>query len=293
MNRTPRTRARGGGIRATGGAALILVLTTMSLLAATLLAFLAHTLSARQIASHSARQTAVDLLAQGAVATLLGDFREEMAAGSLPPAPLNPLFIPSSPFTAVPFRAGSHDALPNLLKRSAAQTRFHDGPNYDLERHPPSSRAISQPSDAGSEGRVSRERWNRSLLLPKHPDFLEDDLRVLPCPEFVAPDWIPVARTPDTPSREDVVGRYAYLVFDEGGLLDANVAGHPLAVPSQRPGAGQMTAAQAIEFSRKGSLAFADLTRLGLTRAESDQLVGWRNYARANRTERSPVGKPS
>ena len=281
MNRTPGTRTHGSGIRTAGGAALILVLTTMSLLAATLLAFLAHTLSARQIASHSAQQTAVDLLAQGAAATLLGDFREEMAAGSRPPAPLNPLFIPSSPFTAVPFRVGSHDALPNLIKRSAAQTRFYDGPNYDLERHPPSSRAISQPSDGGAEGRVSRERWNRSLLLPKHPDFLEDDLRVLPCPEFVAPDWIPVARNPDTRSREDVVGRYAYLVFDEGGLLDANAAGHPLSVPSQRPGAGQMTAAQAIEFSRKGSLAFADLTRLGLSRTESDQLVGWRNYASA------------
>lgn len=281
MSRMPRKCADGCGSRTNRGAALVLVLTTMSLLAVALLAFLAHALSARQIANLSARQTAVDLLAQGAVATLLGDLRDEMAAGSYPPPSHNPLLIPSSPFTAVPSRVGSHDALPNLLKRSAAQKRFYDGPNYDLERYPPSSRAISQPSDAAVEGRVSRERWNRSLLLPKHPDFLEDDLCVLPRPEFVVPDWTPVARNADNPAREDVAGRYAYLLFDEGGLLDANVAGHPLETTTASPRPGQMTSAQSIEFSRKGSLAFADLTRLGLSRTESDQLVGWRNYASA------------
>ena len=268
---------------ARGGAALILVLTTMSLLAATLLAFLAHVLSERKIANHSAQQAGVDLLAQGAVATLLGDLREEMAAGSYPQSAAHGLLPPASPFTAVPARAGTHDALPNLVKRSAARQKFYEGPHYDIERHPPSNRALPLPSDAGVDigSSVSRERWNRSLLLPKHPKFIQDDLSVLPRPEFVVPDWIPVARTLGTPAREEVIGRYAYLIFDEGGLLDANVAGHPLAMPSQKPGPGQMTAAQAIEFSRKGSLAFADLTQLGLSRSESDQLVGWRNYASA------------
>jgi hypothetical protein len=66
-----------------------------------------------------------------------------------------------------------------------------------------------------------------------------------------------------------VVGRYAYAIYDEGGLLDVNVAGYP----------STSTAAQ---FGSKMSLAYANLTSLGsagLTAGVVDNLVGWRNYA--------------
>jgi hypothetical protein len=61
------------------------------------------------------------------------------------------------------------------------------------------------------------------------------------------------------------VGRYAYAIYDEAGLLDANVAGFP----------SNTTSAQ---YGAKGVSAFADLTVLGLSQNDIDAMVGWRNY---------------
>jgi hypothetical protein len=63
-----------------------------------------------------------------------------------------------------------------------------------------------------------------------------------------------------------VVGRYAYAIYHEGGLLDANVAGYP-------------STSTTIQTASKPSLAYADLTQIGLTPAQVNTLVGWRNYA--------------
>src|SRR5205814_7539257 len=57
--------------------------------------------------------------------------------------------------------------------------------------------------------------------------------------------------------------------YDEGGLLDVNVAGYP------------PTATTAVQYGPKGVSAFADLTALGMSNGDIDGLVGWRNYASA------------
>src|SRR5439155_18749225 len=65
------------------------------------------------------------------------------------------------------------------------------------------------------------------------------------------------------------IGRYAYAIYDGGGLVDLNAAGYP----------STMTI---LQYGRKGSLAFADLTGLGsfgLSTTGIDNIVGWRNYA--------------
>src|SRR5205823_4231377 len=70
------------------------------------------------------------------------------------------------------------------------------------------------------------------------------------------------------------IGRYAYAVYDEGGLLDMNAAGYPSPL-------------SVMQYGRKGSIAFADLKGLGsfgLSSAEMDNVVGWRNYASAQPT---------
>ena len=51
------------------------------------------------------------------------------------------------------------------------------------------------------------------------------------------------------PRTASVIGRYAYMIYDEGGLLDMNAAGYP----------SPMTI---LQYGRKGSLAFADLSGL-------------------------------
>ena len=66
-----------------------------------------------------------------------------------------------------------------------------------------------------------------------------------------------------------VIGRYAYAIYHEGGLLDANVAGYPSVTNTN-------------QFAYKPALAYADLTQIGLTNPQIDSLVGWRNYATAN-----------
>jgi hypothetical protein len=80
------------------------------------------------------------------------------------------------------------------------------------------------------------------------------------------------------------VGRYAYAVYDEGQLLDANVVGSP----------SGSTAAQA---GRKGPVAYADLTQLpnpipngaGGSAHQVDWLVGWRNYGTTQPTNNFPA----
>jgi hypothetical protein len=69
-------------------------------------------------------------------------------------------------------------------------------------------------------------------------------------------------------NMSSVVGRYAFAIYHEGGLLDVNVAGYPSTTSTN-------------QYAYKPALAYADLTQLpgGLTNAQIDQLVGWRNFA--------------
>ena len=91
------------------------------------------------------------------------------------------------------------------------------------------------------------------------------------------PDWILIRR--DGPlengaapgdymkkSSEDfVIGRYAYNIYDIGGLLDINVAGFDKTDSEQLQNA-----------ARKGSMAWADLSALpGINKPE--EIVQWRN----------------
>ena len=76
------------------------------------------------------------------------------------------------------------------------------------------------------------------------------DSSPIPAFDSVTPDWVFLTSAGATPSPPpaDVIGRYAYAIYDEGGLLDLNVAGYPMnpstaPIPTQRLG-------------RKGSVAF-------------------------------------
>ena len=110
-----------------------------------------------------------------------------------------------------------------------------------------------------------------------------------PISDFNAPDWVIVTRNgpvafstwnsslADKSQTNDsyCVGRYSYAIYDEGGLLDANVVGYP----------SNTTAAQ---YGPKGVSAFADLTVLGMSQSDIDAIVGWRNYFSASPTGNFP-----
>jgi hypothetical protein len=260
------------------GAALVLVLCFLVLLTGLVLAFLSRSILDRQISNSSANQAKVDIFAQGAVDQIIADLKQEISAGSLvtSPAAGQQVFAPRAAACAVPSRVGTGADLPNLVKRSAFGQPFFAGSSadYDTSTYPPSRRAVNANTATPSLGGrlISAARWNKPLLMQ-----VASGTDLAPAsPDFAAPDWIlvgrdgsnPSAATPNPAAADFTVGRYAYAIYDEGGLLDMNAAGYP----------STMATAPAVPYY-KDMLAYADLTQIGLTQPQVDAVVGWRNYA--------------
>ncbi len=272
-------------------AALIIVLAFVVLLTGVAIAYLSRTTSDRQIAQSSFHQSNVDQLAQSAMDNIIGDLRQEIANGSISPTPTpftGAQYIPTSVANMVPMRnptptPGTTPAISNLIRRSVRSdpvppTLWPDPVNGPAV----GSRAsgVNSFSDVSANGRsVSLSRWNSHYLVPKRDPGTGDSI---PIDAFadVTPDWVFVAPNPNDPGQEwrkvitapdqTVIGRYAYAVYDEGGLLDMNAAGYP-------------SPTTILQYGRKGSLAFADLSMLpGFSTATvRDNIIGWRNYASA------------
>ena len=101
---------------------------------------------------------------------------------------------------------------------------------------------------------ITHARWNKPLLLAPTSSSNFAPLSS----NFVAPDWIYVARdgsnptswdpsyeylpsvppttapATGTPGHNPVTQRYAYAIYDEGSTLDLNVAGTPVSSPVVR-----------------------------------------------------------
>lgn len=279
------------------GAALVVVLVLLVLMLGVVLAFFSQSILQRQVAKSSASQTAVDLLAQGAANTLAGDLQNEIKAParSLAQAVSGTslkIYRPLEGKYAVPGLSGlgvtnpanlisagiGPKGMENVLKISRSGAGFYDGTSGVIRA------SAAHTTDASVNGRfISLERWNRPLLM-NTTSFTKPT----PPAEFTAPDWILVDRegknplTPtsgatDLTNTKAVVGRYAYVIYNEGGLLDANVTGYPAAATN---GKISDSATQGIDQTKyKGSLSYADLTQIGLTDGQVEQLVGWRNKA--------------
>jgi hypothetical protein len=288
------------------GAALLIVLAFVVLLTGLSVAYLSRTTSDRQIAHSSFNQSKADQLSASAMNNIVGDLRQEIVDGSDSPAPIfgpsptaSPfyLYTPTSTANMPPQRYGNAATVPNLIRSSLAgdyQIPFPGRLSF-------ASDVTSEPADPANPkpGEITRARWNKHYLVPKANT---GDDRTEPISDFTAPDWIFVT---SDPRNEDagrrvinapdplVIGRYAYAIYDEGGLLDMNVAGYPTdpsaaPIPAQRVG-------------RKGSIAYADLTALGNypipngaggSAFQVDKIVGWRNYATTQPSNNFPDSAP-
>ena len=272
------------------GAALVIVLAFVVLSTSLVLAYFSRTTTDRQLAKSSFDDSAADILAKSGLQIIISDFKKEVSTTSGGVTATN--VQPNTYGTPSP----GQTPIPNLLRRSV---------NGD-----PTGRTSNVSSTAiSANGRsISLARWNSHYLIPRATTSTSIDST--PVSSFAPPDWVLVTRNGPAAEFEIgsgssainnssisnanyVVGRYAYAVYDEGGLLDVNVAGFPFwpTTPSSAVAPGVPIS----DIGRKGTLAFSDLTGLPtsptvITASTStpgswnsassvNDLVGWRNYA--------------
>jgi hypothetical protein len=203
MKKFPHSR-----YNASKGAALIIVLALVVIATGLGLAYLTRTTTDRQLAQSSYHDTSADLLARSALDITVSDLKQEIATNAITQNTIQPIRYGVPPITGP-------SPIPNLLRRSFSGD--------------PTGRTSSVNSGAAAaNGRViSPARWNSHYLIPRLSTGTTIDST--PISSFVAPDWVLVtAQGPNpSPTTGSVIGRYAFAVYDEGGLVDVNVGGFP------------------------------------------------------------------
>lgn len=275
--------------------ALLIVLAFLVLLAGMTVAYLSRTGTDRQIAHTSFNDAKSDQLARSALDIVVADFKQEIATAGMPPANTN-----IGPQRSPKPVAGSTPIIPNLIRRTARSD------SIPAPAVPSRASAVNSTADTSLNGRnVSLSRWNSHYLIPKSntSDTTSNPITSgFSGPNYWAPDWVIVTRNGPTSfsswnsSLSDAgisntnfaIGRYAYAVYDEGGLCDANVVGLPSPTPS------------VTELGRKGSVGLADLTGMKTTSGGStpnpttiSKIVAWRNYATLQSSGTFPALSPT
>lgn len=288
MIRPYHYRQRMGGGGRSKGAALVITLSMMVLLLFVLMAFFSQTTLQRRVSDISSANAVKDIFAVGALDTVISDLVQEISDGStitnfVAGTATNTLYLPVSSKTMLPALAGSSgtNGLESLVKRSASGVSFYSGSSYYQDG--PARTAAASTTNASMNGRkILPARWNKALMIARANSASPSDCT--PTNAFTPPDWVLVTRAGSNPvswsptlrwspsNASTVIGRYAYAIYDEGGCLDANVAGYPTVLSN----AASFTA------SRKSASSFADLSQIGLTATQINALVGWRNYVTAS-----------
>lgn len=239
-----------------GGFAIVLVLAVLVLMLVVSLALFSRAQTNRQISASSAANRQVDLLADAAVQILVKDLNHEIEAGSVPDAAapagdgrslLYPRMISSGinllgsnvPISTAPSMlpartvSASPAAPSNLIKQSQRNTPFFAVKpgvvnGSSLPAIPNRAAAVSTTAAPASGRAMTQAEWAEPKLAAVG--------ETVP-----APDWIYINRVGQTPTTfsadwEDrdlandgfIIGRFAYSLYNVGGLIDINVVGNAL-----------------------------------------------------------------
>src|SRR6266550_1510524 len=185
---------------ASKGAALIIVLALVVLATGLGLAYFSRTTTDRQLAQSSYHDTSADLLARSALDIVVGNFKQEIInAGSVTTSNIQPQ------------RSGDNASIPNLIRRSVRTDPIPPPGVSSL------ASSVSSTSASANGRSISTARWNSHYLVPLLNPTGTDST---PVSSFVAPDWVLLtAQGPNpAPAVNAVIGRYAFAVYDEGGL---------------------------------------------------------------------------
>jgi hypothetical protein len=242
---------------------MILVVITLSLvvlLTFIIVGFFAATTVNRTVENASSSSVSARILAEGAVGAIQGEFINEIIArsdnktvGSLT------FYSPKTNADMVPQRQipnliGTTDPnFLNLIKQSGRP--FFTGGTPAIFK----DASNNSTANASADGRkINPSRWNAPMLTGGN------------FTAATAPNWIFV--TPDGYSAtatagETVLGRFAFNIYDIGGLLDINAAGYaPRDATTNPPD----------EMPFKGEATWADLTALpGINPAAYDVKASW------------------
>lgn len=276
------------------GTALVVVLSCIVIMSILLISYLVAMQLDRLSTQNYAQGIKAQELALGALQEILGDLRQEIDAGSL--ADGTPtgaaytsqgvrIFIPATNRSAMPARLGFTTSqfanLPSSLVRvsRAADPFFVTPPaGYDAALLP-TNRASAAPSTAPSANRrlITSERWNKPMLFGTNvpavfsnspPDWIyatRGGSRVLTAAELAT-----LSASSDLANSNAVLGRYSYVIYEQGGLLDINAAGYPSSALSESGGTNAI--------GGKSYTAYADLAQIpGLTTNAVDSLINWRS----------------
>jgi hypothetical protein len=270
------------------GAALIVVLAFVAMLLVLLMAFFSKSTLQQQVSKSSVTLGLADIFAQGAIDTIIGDLKQEIFDGSVPVtnatgtdsnAVTTVIYYPATNLNAVPQLVGcaTNTNFPNLIKIST-NLPFYSLMNSAGSQTAGVIRATTNSSTNSSvNGRlISSARWNKPLFLKTTNTLSAADLT--PASTFVPPSWILLSRSGTNPRTWDsamqwsannsstVIGRYAYSIYNEGGVLDVNVAGYPqIPLTSISTNAANLIGATNHMLSNaaaKTALSYADLTNL-------------------------------
>jgi hypothetical protein len=253
------------------GFALVLVLAFIALLVGIALAFLSNSLLQRQVSDASSNQAKVSILADGAVDVFVSSLLQQITNGSNTSSPGTgvTIYTPTSADKMLPLRDSNLVGIPGLENMIGVSTISGGKSTNDTSEPRP----------------IDLKRWNKPLFVA--PASATDNTPVTAFP--TVPEWIYVQRngkqvaapsssasSSDFNDQNATIGRYAYVVYDEGGLLDINVAGYP----DSLVGVAAM--------NRKIGLPYVNLTDLKdsaggnlFTREEAKKLTDWRDYATA------------
>lgn len=254
------------------GAALIVTLALMTIASIILISFVSSTRLDRAATASFGKSMQAEQIAQGALSLVTGSLQQEMTKDA-PPATFGGVTVCTNVTTAnlLPQRAGVGTGMTNVVKVSTTAPFFTNAVGGLV------SSGIGSTTATGATRGVSLARWNR----PGFYTFTD---------AATAPSWVYVTRNGPTngaglafgssgntannaaPGNTNfALGRFAYAIYDEGGLIDLTAAGYPST-------GSDLTAAG---ISHKGPQALAELTEIpGLARqADVDALVAWRNKA--------------
>lgn len=248
---------------------MVIVLSLVVIISLILVAFVTVMRMDRVASASYGQSLAVEQIGLGALDRVVGEFRNEMSADA-PPQIVSgkPVYTNVSSANISPQQFGTNAAMPSLIRTSVdnAFTNASGGVVGTLR-----ASAVSSSSASFNQRLLDTNRWNAPRL-GLFPD------------NYSVPNWVIITRNGTTntgsfgttgatlnnssPANNCfAIGRFAYAVYNVGGLLDVTAAGYP----------SGLSASQVNQL--KSCLAGADLSAVGISNGAGKSLVAWRNAA--------------